>query len=74
MKTIAVSDNYHEYIKLICKKRKWTMEKFHDKFMESIRLDKVKSFYNSLPDPRVNINKPLSNTKIDKFYKNTMCI
>lgn len=42
---------------------------FHDKFMESVRLHKVKEFYDSLDDPRVKINKPLQNKKIDKFYK-----
>lgn len=74
MKTIAVSDKYHKYIKSVCKKRKWTMEIFHDKFMDSVRRKKVNEFYNSLPDPRAKNYKPLLHTKIKKFYKIKRCI
>lgn len=71
IKTIVISEQYHKYVKQICKIRHWTMEQFHNKFLESVTSHQTKQFYDSLPNFKevVKDDKPLSNTKIRKFCK-----
>lgn len=74
MKTLAVSDVNHEWLKQLCKHYNCTMDKLIDKWRIKVAQRKQVLFYDELTNIKVNHHKPLKNVKIDKFYKIRSCV
>jgi hypothetical protein len=69
MKTIALSENNHEWLKALCKHYNYSMDELIKMWRDKVAQRKQVLFYDDLTKVKVDYHKPLKNKKILKNYK-----
>lgn len=69
MKTIALSELNHTVLKQWCKHYGVSMDRLVNMWVDKVRQRKQVLFYDDLTKIKINYDKPLKNTKIQRFYK-----